>query len=147
MAAVEKKQRRPRDSYDAIDDALADVIGAGSFRPVRSTKPEPTADERLQAAAAEIESRRVESESPRVYFRSPRGGQVPLDARGRRELLQLYSGFGISVNDIAEHFHVGSGTIYRWLMLLGVQSQDRATPAELSRMAEARALARKSRKR
>jgi transposase len=65
-----------------------------------------------------------------VFFRSPRGGNCPLDRRGRRELLSLYAGWRLSVPEIAEHFGVSTGTIYRWLMLLGVKPQYEATPAQ-----------------
>ncbi len=136
MAAV-----RSRDDERPAADRLVEVLQGGA-----DPAAEPTAEERLRLASERLERQRVQTEAaPHVYFRSPRGGHCPLDARGRRELLQLYAGFGISVVQIADHFGVGSGTIYRWLILLGVQPQDRATPAELARMAEARALARRSR--
>lgn len=134
------EERDPRGGSRAAD-RLVEVLQGGA-----DPTAEPTAEERLRLASERLERQRVRAEeAPRVYFRSPRGGHCPLDARGRRELLALYGGFGISVAAIADHFGVGSGTIYRWLILLGVQAQDRATPAELARMAEARALARRGR--
>jgi len=134
------RKREPAPHETRAVDRLLQVLSNDE------TEPEPSAEERLRAAADKLEARRVQA-GPRVYFRTPRGGHVPLDPQSQRELLRLYSGFGISVADIAEHFGVGSGTIYRWLILLGVQSQDRATPDELRRLAEARELARKARKR
>ncbi len=116
------------------------VLGGSDDPP----EPELSAEERLRVASEKLEARRRERPT-HVYFRTPRGGHVPLDPQSQRELLRLYSGFGISVADIGEHFGVGTGTIYRWLILLGVQSQDRATPDELRRLAEARELARKAR--
>jgi DNA invertase Pin-like site-specific DNA recombinase len=120
------------------------VLGSGE-------EEEPGAEERLRQAADRIErerqrTRRGTPELPTVYYRTPRGGQVPLDARQRRELLHLYAGFGIPVAEIAEQYGTGTSTIYRWLALLGVQPQDRATGAELDRMREARELARKARR-
>jgi len=69
----------------------------------------------------------------RVFFRSPRGGNCPLDARGRRELLSLYAGWHLTVAEIAEHFGCSVGTITRWLYLLGVRPQHEMTAAERKR--------------
>lgn len=66
----------------------------------------------------------------RVFFRSERGGRCRLTAQEQRELLAMYAAWRFSVQQIADHFSVGSGTVYRWLYVLGVTSQDGMTDHE-----------------
>jgi hypothetical protein len=65
-----------------------------------------------------------------TFFRSPRGGRCPLTLRERNELLSLYGDWSLTVPDIAEHFDVSPGTVYRWLLILGVRSHESMTPRD-----------------
>ena len=83
---------------------------------------------------------------PSVYFRSPRGGQCPLDAAGRRELLRLYASWNLTVAEIAEHFGCSTGTITRWLYVLGVKAQHEMSAQERAMFDRTRITATKRRR-
>jgi hypothetical protein len=63
-----------------------------------------------------------------TYYRTPRGGRVPLTTRERQQLLKLYADYKVPVREIVPLFDrpdrpVTINRIYRWLPLLGVQPQ------------------------
>ena len=82
----------------------------------------------------------------RTFFRSPRGGNCPLDAEARANLLALYAELVVPVVEIAEIYSVGTWTIYRWLYLLGVRPQSDMTPREAQAFAAAKVTARENRR-
>jgi transposase len=68
------------------------------------------------------------------YYRTDRGGLVPLNAKARRDLLELYADHERPVREIAELFGVGTNTIYRWLALLGVRPLSDMTAEDRERL-------------